>query len=322
MKCLLLLAATLSTSTLISIGGENVQIVVISVPHKDAESVRIELNQSEKNSELGSMDGVLKRKGVSLIAKFTQETPWHAEAVEMSKVMGKLGAAERNLEVKLTMEGEKVGEKGEEALTAYIELPNTRKNYRSFSSFGHRFELKTGQWQERAAWGDGRDTIMLWQIVGDDKTTSELKNTSGSKPTRLEMLWLQASKSDLLQMEKATSENRQRAAEWLRGKAQLWKEGCILFKAGDKISWHAADGALALEDGEEIANEIGIYMEGTVSGEGGELNLKFRAEFGAKNSSKKSEQVIEARCDQNTWSFLRIDGVDNCNSLIYRVVTE
>lgn len=311
-------------SVLVAVGGEEVQIVLLSAPRKECGSIRAELNQPDKGSAVATMDTVLKRKGVVEVARFAEETPWHPDSFDFSEVKGELGAgvAVRNLEVKLTMQGEKKGEKGEEALTAYIELPASRRSYRSFSSFVHQFELLTGRWQERASWEDGNDSLMLWQFAGSSAKTEVKKSSIPGDAARLEMLWLQASSADLVQTEKAGPASIQKATEWLCGRARVWKGGSIMFKVGDKISWHAADGTLSLEDGEEVANEIGVHIEGTVEGVGEERELSFKAEFGAKDGNKVSEQLIQAKCSLNMWSFLKLDGTKNCNTLVYRVVTE
>lgn len=301
------------------------RIILLKMPAKEAEAVRAELTDTTKGAKPESIEAVLKRKGVTEIAGFTEPNPWRNDPVVLKKVTGKLGlnAPERDLYISLTIDGEKSGSGVEGALTSFIELPVTaKKSWVSYSSSGRRANFRLGRWQESAAWEDSRETLTLWSFASRDDAPAPAPSKKSAETLRVEMRLLKAVASDLAQMAKAQPDTREKAALWLSGRAPLWKASVLRAKPDDKVSWDSSEWKLHLEDDQDVADGDSLYFEGGLTGEGEALKMDWKVSIRKMRASGEIVRQISTGVVPGKWDFAIIEGVADTNVLVYRLLRD
>lgn len=304
---------------------ENTRIVILQMPTKEADGVRAELNDSTKVSKSETMDAVLKRQGIVELAGFKQANPWRGEPVTLSKTMDGIefdGERAKELGANLRLEGGRLGPSIEHMLSSEIALPTGGKGYRQFQNLCNRTVVKPGRWQERACWGDANESLMLWQfstVEGHEPATK----TFPGKPKafmRVEMHWFQASSSDVITLGQSKPETRDKAFQWLSGRARRWKECGFQVRQDDQAVWSAMEGKLQLHGKQVEQEEDRFSIVGGFS-DAGDL-VKMNWEVTVAKKEKMLNRTLSATVTPGVWEFIAIEGLSDANVVACRLTRE
>jgi len=315
-----IVAATLLTAGVSA--EDSVRLVAIQATPKDAATLRADLADPVKGARSMAIDTLLK-KGTVLLADFQEADPWRQEPVKMTKIVGEIkfgGQNMKDLGVVAGIEGGKFGPVTADALDAEIALPGKGQTYRSYGVMGNTTVAKSGRWQERAWWGDGKDTFMLWQYatVNAPADPAKRSETGSWDCVRVEMRWFQAAEADLAKLAQAKPESRDKAMEWLSGKAKLWKECGFRARTGERSMWHSLEVELDMKDGEVIERQDGLSLDGSFSGQGGDLKMEWDVEAFVKEKGPTSFKLT-APMAPGVWVFLPVKDVANSNVVACRL---
>jgi hypothetical protein len=312
-----------AASALISSGAESTRVVVLQMPAAEAAAVRAELNDVQKNPEPETMDAVMKRRGLQVLAEFTEQNPWRNEPVELRKELGEIkfgGEVAQELAVKVKVEGGMTpGDGIHELLSPEIDLPAGAKSYRSLQSLGNAMTLRSGRWTERSCWGDGKQAWMVWQypVVERQPEESPARDDGRWDSFHVELHWFQATDADLAKVAASKSETRDKAFGWLAGRAKLWQECGFHSRKGDRMAWSLCDLKLEMEGSEVVARQDGFSLDGEITGDGDSLQLSWNLVL--FDNSDTTEQKLAATVVPGVWHFLPVQGVPGANVAACRV---
>lgn len=305
-------------------GEESVRILLIQMPVNEGIIVRPDLNDSTKGLRMETMDAVLKRKGAIKIA-FNQTNPWLGDPVSLSKAMYRIefdGAVAKELGVNLRLEGIMIDPGIEEMLTSEIALPTNGKGNREFQNLDNRVIVKPGRSQERACWGDATESLMLWQFSTVEGHEPSAKSLPGKSKTfmRVEMYWFQASANDIATLAQSKPETRNKAFQWLSGRARLWKECGFQVRQDDQAVWSAADGKLELRGKEAVAEEERFAIIGGFSVAGDFVKMDW--EVADTRKGNELNRKLSAMVTPGVWEFIAIEGMTDSNVVACRLTRE
>lgn len=317
------LQALLGISAVTLYAEDYARIVLLEMPSEMADTVRSEITGAGKGAPTDEMDKVLKKAGVTSHADFKEVNPWRSEEIVRSKATGKnsMGGVDTELELKVTLEGERGATGVVATLDAFIQFPKTQKGYLSFDSLIRQTVVRPGIWQEWMSWEGDKKALILWQFVTPEPETNTRAAGVEAKDSvmRIEMLWFQATPSDLAQLEKAQPENRDKASQWLAGRAKLWKGCGVLATNGNSVTWSSREGKLVLESGEPNAVEGGLYIEGGFSAAGGRMTTEWEIKHWKKTNGDESVRKLSVEFKPGRWDFSVIEGMPDANVVLYRL---
>ncbi|MFM2241555.1 MAG: hypothetical protein RLZ97_410 [Verrucomicrobiota bacterium] len=313
----LLAGALAILSAPLSAAKESTRLVALRLPAEEVAAVRAELNAPEKSGKPETMAAVLKRRGVALVADLQQENPWQEERVELEKTTGTLESAGDVLDlgVKLKLWSHRREGGVDARLQAEILLPTGGKGIRQLDGSGEMRLTEPGRWREWLCWGDGKEAVMLWEYPLGFSAGAKPED-DGRVPVRVEMKWFKAGEADLARLEKSKPETREKALEWLEGRARGWKEAVYSFRLGNPSIWAVSEGKHEVEDDLMMA-EDGLTIE--TKGVAVEGSIKLDWDVKARERSKEKDSHLSATLEPGIWEFLPVEGVAGANLVACRI---
>lgn len=295
-------------------GESRTRYSLIRVPSADAAAMRFELASFARGSKLAMLDDSLKKGGGTILAEFTQVNPWHAEPVDLQKVTGKIqaGGEELELGVKLKIEGS-----GDPLVThsAEVTLPTGGKGARFFQMIGGSAIRQPAAWHERCCWSDGKECLMLWEYPVREGESEE-EAVQGNSAVQVEMRWFQANEADITKLGASKPETREKALQWLAGRAKLWREAGYGFKVGNPSVWQMTQGKHDPERGESISDES-FTIQTKCQEEEGKLKMVWTTSVGKKGQEEST--TLNAGMTSGVWEFLPVQGNPDANVIACRV---
>lgn len=178
---------------------------------------------------------------------------------------------------------------------------------------------RSGRWEERAWWGDDKERIMIrrYAEVNPPADPAKAPNHGAWDCVRVEMPWFQASDADIAKLSLAKPEGRDKAVEWLRGRAKLWRDCGVLARAGERVLWSSVKSE-DFTDGEILEKESGLYLDGGYSGRGQELKMEWTA-LAHKEGKEESSQTLAWPMMPGVWIFLPVKDLGNANLVACRL---
>ncbi len=301
---------------------ESTRVVLLQMPAAEVTAARNELNDAAKTLQPGTMDAVMKRRGVSVVAEFKEENPWRGETVELKKDLGEIkfgGEVAHELAAKVRVDDGISTETGiREMLTPEVDLPVAAKSYLQFQSLGNSTILKSGRWTERACWGDGKQTWMCWQypVVERKPVNPPVPDDGRLDSFHVELHWLRASDADLAKATSSKPETRDKAFAWLSGRAKLWKECGFYIRKSERMAWTLFDLKLELTGDEVVAEQDGFSVDGEIIADGDSINVDWNLGLTAK--SETIEKKLTAKIVPGVWHFLPVEGIAGANLVACR----
>lgn len=298
------------------------RFVVLKMPAKEAPAVRTELASNGKKTE--AMDAVLKIPGVSELAGFKETDPWRRDVGFLTRETGNIvleGQVRKALGVQLVLADADEGTGLAEDLATDIVLPTSATGYREFENTGNCMISRIGKWQERACWGDGTATLILWQYASaeGESDAGRLLTDGGKDALWVEMQWFKVTLSDLETITRSKPETRANALQWLSTRAKLWKDCGFRARPDDKISWRDSRGKLSMEEGRVVTKKEMFSLTATVS----ETDGKYQLAWEAKSQTPELEDVPthskSATVTPGTWEFVVIEGLTDANVVACRL---
>ncbi|QJE95947.1 hypothetical protein [Luteolibacter luteus] len=304
---------------------DSMRLVAIKAAPKEAAELRKALADPLHSTKSMTIDTLAKR-GMTVLGDFTETNPWRMESVKMTKITGSLkagGQIMKELGVVAAVEGGKFGTLTADSLEAEIALSGKGQTYLSWGVMGNMAVIKSGVWRERAWWNDGKDTFMLWQFPevtapGDPKRQGGGGNWDCVK---VEMRWFQANDADIEKINQAAPENRDKALEWLVGKAKLWKDCGFRARTGERSMWHSLEVEMAMVDGDAAEIHEGLSLDGYFAGQEDNLRIEWDVEAPSKKKPTARFQLA-APVKPGVWTFLPVKDVPFANVVACRLTRE
>ena len=295
-------------------GESRTRFSLLRVPAAATSVVRIELGDPAKGERLETMDALVKQGKIEMISDFTQVNPWISEPIELEKAISgvKVGEEELELGAKLKFEGDG---KPEVSYSVEVTLPTGGKSACFFQVIGGSTIRRPAAWHERCCWVDGKDCLMLWEYPVSE-TDAEEKAASKIPAVQIEMRWFQASESDLSKLAASKPETREKALQWLMGRAKLWREAGYGFKLGNPSVWQMTQGKHDPERGESISDES-FTLQTQCREEAGKLKMSWMTSVQKKGEEKSSS--LSAEMMPGVWEFLPLEGNPEANVIACRV---
>lgn len=304
---------------------DSMRLVAIKAAPKEAADLRKALADPLHATKSMAIDTLVKR-GATVLGDFRETDPWRMEAVKMTKITGSLkagGQVMKELGVVAGVEGGKFGTRTADTVEAEIALSGKNQTYRSWGVMGNMAVIKSGVWRERAWWNDGKDTFMLWQFP-EVNTPGDPKREGGGGNwdcVKVEMRWFQVTDADLEKLNQAKPENRDKALEWLSGRAKLWKECGFRARTGERSMWHSLDVEMVMVDGDAAELHEGLSLDGYFSGQGEDLKIEWDAEVPSKGKPTAIFQLASP-VKPGIWTFLPVKDVPLANVVACRLTRE
>jgi hypothetical protein len=295
-------------------GAASTRTVYFNVLAKNVLKVRNDLRDPVSGSKLETMDALLKMPGITVLADFHEADPWHGERVELSKYTGAIKSDGEVLDLGVRLETQR-SEGLNVRYDAEITVPTTVKGARCFQALGFTAVTKPDAWCERACWGDGERTWMMWEYsaLGDPPQKLDLKSATYVK---VEMQWFQASVTDVAKLAESKPDTREKAMQWLTERAKLWREVGYDSKLSSPGVWQMSQGKHDPEKGAAVSDERFI-IQTECQEEGG----KFGVAFSMTSPDGKKEKVTTLKADMipETWEFFPLEGNAKANVVACRV---
>lgn len=301
------------------------RLVVLRMPNSEATGVRAVFNEAGANSE--TMDAILKRPGVSELAGFKATEPWRYDVGFLSKETGGIelnGEIRKSLGVQLGLVDSDAGVGIDETLATDITWQTTPNGYREFENRGNCMIATLGKWQERAFWSDAKDCHMLWQFVtAEGNADAGVTRGYGSKEAVwVEMRWLKATPEDAVKLKQSKPETRDKALEWLSGRAKLWRQCGFRARPGDRASWRSSQALLKFENGSVVTIRESFFVDGTLTETGDELKMEWQATLRKIDIEKGISSDVVATVKPAVWEFSMVEGLPDANVLATRLVRD
>lgn len=301
------------------------RLVVMRMPNSETTAVRAALNDAGANSDV--MDAVLKRPGVNELASFKETEPWRHEVGFLSKEIGGItleGELRKSLGVQLGLVDSDTGLGIDETLSTDITWQTTPNGYREFENRGNCMIATLDRWQERSFWSDAKDSHMVWQLVtADGKPDGDPPRGYGSKDgVWVEMRWLKAATDDAMKLKQSKPGTRDKALEWLTGRAKLWRQCGFRVRPGDPASWRASQALLKLDKGSVVTIRESFYIDGTLTESGDQLKMAWKATLKKIDAEQGTSADIAATVKPGVWEFSTVEGFADANILATRLVRD
>ncbi|MEO5914452.1 MAG: hypothetical protein ABIS50_09490 [Luteolibacter sp.] len=298
------------------------RFVVLKMPAKEAPAVRTELASNGSKPE--AMDAVLKIPGVSELAGFKETDPWRRDVGFLSRETGNImldGQMRKALGVQLVLADADEGIGLAEDLATDIVLPTSATGYREFENTGNCMISRIGKWQERACWGDGTATLILWQYASaEGESDAGRLLTDGVKDALwVEMQWFKVTLSDLEMITRSKPETRGNALQWLSTQAKLWKDCGFRARPDDKISWHDSRGKLLMEEGRVVTKKEMFSLTAEVSETDGKYQLAWEAKARTPELEDVPTHSKSGTITPGIWEFVVIEGLTDANLVACRL---
>lgn len=295
-------------------GESRTRLSFFKLPVSEVGIVRAELVDPANARNPETIDAVTKRLELTVLAQFDQADPWCAEPLNLEKSMGGIqsGGEELALGVKLKIEG---SGNLEVANNAEVTLPTGGKGARFFQVIGGTAIRQPGAWHERCCWSDGKDCLMLWEYPVLEEDSGEAV-AQRSSTLQVEMRWFQASEADITKLGASKPETREKALQWLAGRAKLWREAGYGFKMGNPSVWQMTQGKHDPERGESISDES-FTIQTKCQEEEGKLKMVWTTSVGKKGEEKSTS--LNAEMTSGVWEFLPVQGNPDANVIACRV---
>ena len=306
---------------------ESTRISILRLPSRDADSVREELNDPAKGKRLETMDGVLNRSGVSVLAHFHEVNPWRGPSIDRAFPQGEefYNYEDPHPFVSLNIEGDQTASTLQEKLAAYITFPTSKKGYWFLQDVGSSINLESNKWLERSSWSDGKETVMLWQFpVVEKKTMAPVGDIESSIDFKLEMRWLRASAVDCDTLGKATQETREKASLWIAARAHLQREGMFRMKkrTGQKVVWGFSNGMITGRGDDLTMEDEEFYVVNKFSQVQEPIKVNWEISFKKQGEEKISTYGMAAVVATGVWDFQMVKDVPGVNVVVYRFSNE
>ncbi len=301
--------------------GESVRLVVLKVPAKQAEQVRLGMNHPERAVKAETLDFVVKKLGVTPLADFSQDNPWSGVPIDMKKPMGGIivdGESAQDLGVSLRFQGNKTETGTNELLATEVYLPLKEMGYHRYQTLEGTTIIPASRWMERSCWANSEETLMLWEFITRDAEVPKdaLPHTPG---LRLEFKFYDTVPSDLDVVDQAKPEEKEKALQWLSGKAKLRREAVFHARQAQGAVWCDASGVIQ-QKGKKVTGEetsLNIELAPLARGEAPVINLTLSGKGPEKG--KAFEQKLPAASDSGIWGYVPLKDVPGANTLVYRV---
>jgi len=304
-----------------AVAGESVRFVLLKVPIKQAAQVRQGMNHEERIGKPDTVDLVVRKLGVTAVADFTENNPWSGVPLDMKKPMGGImvdGGSALDLGVSLRFQGNKTETGTSELLATEVHLPLKEMEYHRYQTLENTSIIRASRWLERSCWANGEEALMLWQFNTRDAEVPKdaMPDTPG---LRLEFKFYDAVPSDLEVLDKAKPEEKEKAFQWLSGKAKLRREAVFHARQGQSAVWCDATGVIQ-QNGKKVTGEetsLNIELAPLARGESPAINLTLHGK--GPEEGKPFEQKLPAASDPGNWEYAPLKDIPGANTLVYRV---
>jgi hypothetical protein len=294
---------------------EQTRLVALRLPPDAVAEVRAELLDPLKTSKSETMEQVLKRQGVVLVAELQVENPWREEIIELEKTTGAVEGADERLDLGLFASIRSFRDSGniDMGLCVEVRLPRGAKKARTLYAIGDDWMIEPGTWREWFFWSDGKEAVMLWEYP-QGFPEAPASQVGDASRLQLETRWFQLEDSDLAQLAKSKPETRENAMKWLEKRTPLRKEMLCTWKHNSKSGW---------------SEKLGNYSEKPILEEGLTIHINGFREDGAVKvdltlavleQGKESKSELSANLVPGVWEFLPVAGMPGANIVACRVI--
>ncbi len=305
---------------------ESTRIVLLQVPLKEADLIRLELNDTTEGASAETMDALLKSRGIKALVEFHENNPWRGDAIAMKYPIGAevLNLTDPSLFFSVRIEGLQIEDHHfEEMLSTHIELPLTAKKYQSFENLGNLAHPRSGWWQERASWADDQQVMMMWQYSVVKRAPSVTEADEKLKEYfKVEMKWYRATKEDLKILESAKPGYRDKASLWGSKRAKLHKDG--MFRQSSSAShpslWGVSDEKIVGRGDDSAVEQEGFWVSIQFNQRDDLRSVEFEFKTTAPKS-KGEDDLIQKKVSKITpgaWDFHVIEEMQGANVVIFR----
>ncbi len=301
------------------------RLVVLKMPSTSAPTVRTAFAENAANPEATEM--VLALPGVSEMARFTETDPWRRGIRFLTKDTGRiayLGESKKTLGVQFVFNDPDTIQGVDEGLSTDIVVPTSTSGYREFENTGNVMIGTLGKWQERACWGDGSATLMLWQHITAQGKPDEGRTMSEGDilAVRVEMLWFKAAAGDIDKVTLSQPATREAALQWLTGRATLVKESGFRIRPGDKAMWQDVRGKYTSVDGRAEVKKEGFTVRTTLAEADDQFRLDLTASVVDAVQIETSTPTLTTTPAHGVWEFVRLDGLKEVSLVACRLTPD